>query len=63
MDSCEMCCQILRCRASYIPYLKWICAKMMTIVRMEFALSMNVEYYYKQTQPKVESLANHLVDN
>jgi hypothetical protein len=30
---------------------------------MEFALLINVEYYYKQTQPKVEGLSNRLIDN
>jgi hypothetical protein len=30
---------------------------------MEFALLMNVEYCYKQIQPKVEGLSNRLVDN
>jgi hypothetical protein len=31
--------------------------------RMEFALLMNVEYCYKKTQSKVESMSNRLVDN
>jgi hypothetical protein len=31
--------------------------------RMEFVLLMNAEYCYKQTQPKVEGLFNHLIDN
>jgi hypothetical protein len=31
--------------------------------RMEFALLINVEYYYKQTQPMVEGLSNRLIDN
>jgi hypothetical protein len=31
--------------------------------RIEFVLLMNVEYCYKQTQPKVKDLSNHLVDN
>jgi hypothetical protein len=31
--------------------------------RMKFVLLMNAEYYYKQTQPRVESSSNHLVDN
>jgi hypothetical protein len=30
---------------------------------MEFDLLMNAEYFYKETQPKVEGLSNHLVDN
>jgi hypothetical protein len=31
--------------------------------RMEFALLMNTNYCYKQTQPKVEGLSNRLADN
>jgi hypothetical protein len=31
--------------------------------RMDFTLLMNVEYCYKQTQPKVEGLSNRLIDN
>jgi hypothetical protein len=30
---------------------------------MDFTLLMNVEYCYKQTQPKVEGLSNRLIDN